>query len=222
MRSQSKQAIVVVTETAPNGAKTDFYTGLVEFIKDENALVAAMVPIPTPGPHCESWYGQPCQFLGNGCPRGAFLPALLDGQVQCEGQLTASEILKRMADEPDFIVTKEMAEWAFAGLVQLEGFLKRLRARIEKESRRIGPIALGDTKYGWFITTENEVDKAFALKEMLQELTVEEIAKVISIGKSNIDRKISKKAHGELRETLLGLAVSIKKTRPTFGPIKEG
>lgn len=222
-------------ETTPEGEKITHgpfgQNPLLVYLKDFVTKIEQMEPRATPGPHCESWYGEPCQFLGNECPAAEELPAviqtsLLDtaeppGPVDAE-TLCKSEFLKAIAQRREgFVLTKEQAAWAYSAFIQFQGFTKALEAAIKEWSRDNGTFRVGATDYGWFTVPENAVDRECALSEMLRSMTVEEIAGVISISKSSINTKISKRKYPELREFLLSMAVSEVDSKPKFGALKN-
>jgi hypothetical protein len=215
-----------LVEIDPSGRKTvhgPFPSNpLLIYVKDFIDKIEKMEAVPTPGPHCESWYGEPCQFLGNECPAAAELPAVVDDNLPADPDgLSPSGLLKAIADSENLPITKDQAGWAYSGAIQLEGFVKRLKKKIEAWSKANGTLTVGETEYGWFTTPETEVDKACALSEMLRTMTVEEIANVVSISKTSINTKIGKRKYPQLREFLLSMAVSEVDSKPKFGAIKN-
>ena len=178
---------------------------------------------PTPGPHCELWYGEPCQFLGVDCPLGAESLVVADAVLPVDPDgLSPSGLLRAIAESSSLPLTPEQASWAYSGGTQLLGFAKRLVKNLEKWSLENGPIKQGEHEYGWFTTEDNAVDEEFALGEMLRSaMSIEEIAAVVSIAKTNIDKKISKRKHGALRESLLSLAVTTEESKPKFGLLRK-
>ena len=204
---------------------------LLVYVESWNANIKAMEPIPKPGPHCESWYGEPCQFLGNECPLGSAMPEVIDNAVIIPASVNGenekksiSERLKEIVNAEDITalaIYPEEISIAYSGMVQFKAFTKALEKACEEWSRKYGPIQLGDSKYGWFTQAENEVDKEFVLGEMLRsDMTTEEIAKVASISKTSIDTKISKRRYGALRKSLLAIGVSEVGSKPKFGELK--
>lgn len=189
----------------------------------ENALekVRGLPVVPTPGPHCENMYGAPCQFLGKECPLAQQTAQVTEKAIEkATGQPSPTfEMLQGIIDGK--VTDKESVEKALAGQMQMQAWLKSLDAAIKAWSQANGLIQLGNDQYGWFSVPENDVDKAFALSEMLRsEMTVEEIAHVVSIAKTSLDNKISKRKYPLLREGLLKMAVSQVDSKPKFGLIK--
>lgn len=212
-----------VTEISPEGESRKL-TGVGEnplllSIKAQIAEIETMSAVPIPGPHCESWYGEPCQFLGNGCPLEQQTEGVVDDIVPLSDGSAVARLRNMLIEGAP--ITQTDASWALSGIMQLEGFTKRLRKTIEGWSKNHGPIPLGESKYGWVTTKQNDVDKVAALGFMLDAMTIEEIAAVISISKTNLDKKISKKTHAATREMCLAMAVTEVDSRPKFTAIQE-
>ena len=194
---------------------------LIAYLKSVVNEISAMPEEPNPGPHCESWYGTPCQFLANGCPAGADVPAVIDAEVTAGGpEVSSSEMLRSIADNPDFVLTSEIAAWALAGTMQLKGFTKRVEDAVKEFSKAHGPIMVGGTKYSWFTTQEAKVNKPFALREMINVMGFEEAAEAINLSRTTI-AAISKRKYPDLRELLLDFAVEETEGKPRFGAIKN-
>jgi hypothetical protein len=185
--------------------------------------IRALEVIPNPGPHCESWFGAPCQFFGKECPlTQENLPAAIEGAVDLvEGQ--KGETLAMLQGIIDGTVTdKALIEKAYAGHQQLAAWLKKLEKAIKGWSEKNGPIRIGESDYGWFTVPERVTDKVAALDEMLRsDMTIEEIAKVVSIAPTSIDKNISKRQHPMIREYLLKSVIDTVDSKPKFGPIKS-
>lgn len=221
------------TETTPEGEKIKHgpfgQNPLLVYVKDFIAKIEKMEETPTPGPHCESWYGEPCQFLGNECPAAEELPAVIEQQItvitpatEAGVEVSKSELLRAIAGRQEgLVLTAADMGWAYSAFIQFQGFAKALEAAIKEWSRANGVFPVGETPYGWFTTTETEVDKPCALSEMLRTMTVAEVANVVSISKTSINTKIGKRKYPELREFLLSMAVTEVEGKPKFGAIKN-
>ncbi len=192
---------------------------LLAFVKSAIETVKALPVVPTPGPHCDNWFGAPCQFQGNECPLANDTPLVVEHLLTGQPS-TSFAILQGIIDGT--ITDKEAVEKAFAGAQQLEAWLKSLVCAIKDWAKERGLLQIGNDQYGWYSVPENEVDKVFALTEMLRsEMTIEDIAKVVSIAKTSLDKKISKRQFPQIREALLKFAVSEVDSKPKFGPIQR-
>lgn len=216
-----------VMVTSPQGSNMPIHGngyGLLGMIQEMVGILSDMPCKATPGPHCESWYGSPCQFLGNKCPAGRSVPEVV-GEVVSIAEVVESlpgfsafKTLQAIADDPKFETTPELRSWALGGIMQLKGFLKRAEDRLKAIAKETGPIVVGDTPYGWFTSEENEVDKLQALDAMFRVMDIEDIAKTISISKTKLGQ-IAKRKYGTLGADLVKLTVSRKQGKPKFGPI---
>ena len=217
-------------EIHPNGHKTEHhfaYNPLMVYLEYEISKLEKMEEIPNPGPHCESWYGEPCQFLGNGCPAGKCIPEVVNAVVavdQGTEEAPTIVLLRAIADGDEATLktlTHDLAASSYAGAMQLEAFAKRLRKNIESWSFKNGALKIGDSRYGWFTTDQNEVDGVFVLGEMIRsKMPLAEIVKAVNISKTSL-QNLSKRHYGELRELLLSMAVTVKASKPKFGVIRD-
>ncbi len=193
---------------------------LMEYILDAIQVVKDTPPTPTPGDHCESWYGEPCQFLGTECPLAEKVPAVTVANIDNRAEVGKALALVLKGIPLDQI-DKTTAELATTGLLQMKGLLKMGEGRIAERSKALGPLSVGNAQYGWHQRTKMEVDdKVWALQTMLDTMPIEYVAKAVNIGKTSLG-KISKKKYGSLRKALLGLALSYVRERPVFGKLPK-
>jgi hypothetical protein len=196
---------------------------LLHYALDLITEVQAMDPIPRPGSHCSSWYGEPCQFIGKECPLSENVPALINETVDkapVPNEIAPGELLRGIVTG-EVPLTPELASWAFVGMTQFKGFVKQLKKALAEWSLIHGPITLGEQQFGWFTKEKRVVDKAFVLREMLDNgMTDEDIARVVSISKSGIKR-IGKRKYGSLQETLLEMGIEIREGDRTFGLLND-
>jgi hypothetical protein len=180
-------------------------------------------PVPNPGAHCLRWFGpKPCPFHGKDCPLAKDVPALIDAAVPIEmaaiGQAFMA-IYRGFRGE----IGPNVASLALQGVHQIEAAAKIVEEALKQWADEKGPIEMGEDRFGWYPVSDYEVNKPFALSALLlSEMTTAEIAKVVSISKTAIDKLISKRKYPDLRQSILDLAVSKSDgTKRRFGRIKD-
>jgi hypothetical protein len=173
--------------------------------------IEATEPTPTPGRHCENWYGQPCQFLGNICPLNS-LPVL-------DQPVTVQDIMLAISRGETPVVTSETAAQLMAGSIQLQGFLKRIDAYLAQYSHDNGDITLGDAVYGWRETEKIKIDNVAALTEFVRAgIPIETVAKAVNISPTSI-KKLPKQ-WDQIKNYILSFSVSSVERKTKFGPVK--
>ena len=204
---------VVVTgpkgETETHEADTD---PLWKRIIDRLAEIRATEPVPTPGAHCTNWYGQPCQFLGNGCPLGDQLPEILRDVPVVESPLDLDGLNHREKVWTAFVhllagddhITPEIASLALQGVQQLSGAVKAVDKVLRSWSSRNGPIAIGPSEWGYVTTLKPGIKsrKVTALKMIHGSGGWKAAAKAVNISPSSVKR-LGKREYGDLCDVIL-------------------
>lgn len=220
----------VLMETHPDGRMARHWFGnnnpLVVYLQSEIEKCRKLVPTPNPGPHCEDYYGEPCQFNGNDCPEAKNLPAIVEKAIEerTKEPATPFEMLRGFIDG-SVKFSKAEVQHAYSGVLQFKGFVKAVEKAVQEWSKANGPLQIGDGRYGWFTTPENEVDKEYVLGELFAllengEIDIAGIAKVVNVSKSSLE-KMSKRQYGDVRDQMLTFGVNEVASKPKFGAIKE-
>jgi hypothetical protein len=106
-------------------------------------------------------------------------------------------------------ITPEIASNALMGVHQIEAAAKIVEAALKNYADTNGPITIGNDQYGWKEIRDYEVNKEFALEAMFAVMPIEDIAKVVNLSKTAIDKKISRRRYGPLRQSLLDLGMTL-------------
>lgn len=218
--------MIEVIETGPDRTKLAHRFGeepFLAYVKHAIAKLQRTPEDPTPGPHCQSWHGEPCQFVGTDCPAGKAVGEIAEETLGLptkvgadETTLTAFALLSEIANNKEFELTPELTSWALTGSLQMDGFLKKVMKRLKAEIRKTGPVPVGNVKYGWFTKKKSIVDKVFALKTMLRaKVPTEDIASAISLSRTSINDM--PKRLGSVRSILQRLAIREVDGNPEFG-----
>jgi hypothetical protein len=186
---------------------------------DEEILNAVVVP--NPGKHCENWYGSPCFCLGRECPLAKDTPMIaaeMDKQLEAAPDIKTL-LLKLLNMNHPSILQKWEVETGFSGVIQLEGFVKKIKNNIKVWSKRYGPIRLGDTNYGWDECVTSVIDSEKALTAMvLGDMDIKDIARTINISESSLSK--APKGYAGIIDRILQESLATKKT-VRFGPLPE-
>jgi hypothetical protein len=179
--------------------------------------IHAADPIPMPGNHCTRWYGNPCQFLGQGCP-------LTDNKLITNVTNKLDDPKKYAKALRNILQGKELnATTAGDGLYavqQIKQMISAAESNIEKWSLENGTIKIGDSSYGWKEKEVNKVDVPFVIETLIEhEVPIEDWAKIINISKTSIG-KLPKRQYQEVREILDVFAISTVKGRKHFTELK--
>ena len=171
---------------------------LVRYLQKELKRIRKLDPIPTPGPHCESWFGEPCQFLGGACPIAKFVPEVKNWQdipkaigdkilALPEAQRPGAAYIALQRDLP-IEMSRAIAGLAYEGLLQLKGANRKVNDKIKRWLKESGEdFEAGGETYG--LVVSRKVDKVTALQMLLsQDLPVEDLAKAIEISVSSLSR----------------------------------
>ena len=176
-------------------------------------------PTPNPGKNCENWYGDVCFCLGKECPLAANTPAIAaEMDIKLENIDTKALLQKLISENPS-----EFKQWevntGLSGVMQLEGFVKKIRDNLKAWSKANGSIFVGDSEYAWAETETPVINAEKALTTMvLGGMDVKDIARSISINKTALSR--APKAYAELIDNILQESFVTKKAI-RFGPIEN-
>lgn len=177
------------------------------------------VESPNPGKHCEKWYGSPCFFLGKECPLAANMPIVaadLDERLKEPHTQTLLIKLLNMKD-PSTLQQWEVNK-GFGGVMQLDGFVKKIKDSIKAWSKVYGPIRVGDSDYGWAESFAPVIDNEKALTAMVMgDMDVKDIARAISITQSSLSK--APRGYADIIDKILHEAPAMKKSN-RFGPLE--
>jgi len=222
---------VTDTETgAVDSLWTDDGDPVWNYVDERLFEIEEMECVPTPGPHCESLYGRPCMFLGNGCPACPKLPAVIN-----EGPSLANSPAAIMAlpaeDRPgaafmalltgtvgvdDF--TPEIAAAAYAGAQQVSGASRRVTNAVRQWAADTdAQFALAGATYG--MRPKRTVDAVAAIEIMLAERwPAVDMARACNVSVTSIKRL--PKQYADVKKLLMDLCVD--ETGGTeFGVLKD-
>jgi hypothetical protein len=171
--------------------------------------MVASEPIPIPGAHCLNWFGRPCAFHGTECPLAKDVPALIDNTIPDTMQTVGKAFMDIYRGLELSEITPEIASNALMGVHQIEAAAKIVEAALKNYADTNGPITIGNDQYGWKEIRDYEVNKEFALEAMFAVMPIEDIAKVVNLSKTAIDKKISRRRYGPLRQSLLDLGMTL-------------
>ena len=176
-------------------------------------------PKPRPGSHCRNWFGGgPCQFLGNICPISDQLPDIIPQKEIAIPQRDAFLHFFRSKEQEFLHADAATAANALDAVYQLEAGIKDVEKKIKEWANVNGDITLNDELYGWEEKLEPVIDKEVALKSLFDAgLSWQEIAKVVSVSKSSIDKL--PKVYQNIKDKILGKFSSQSKRK--FGLIRS-
>lgn len=183
---------------------------------------------PTPGEHCQSLYGEPCQFLSTTCPLND-LPAIVEAapppatvqaimDLPAERRVGAAFLLVLSDDLPDEAITPELKSLAWQGIAQLRNGATRVMKRIKDATPEGDYILVGEDRYGWKPKAIVDVETALELM-MSNGMDAADLAKRVSLSRSEIE-KISVRQFPGLAELILDACVDESGAKE-FGLIKE-
>ena len=167
-------------------------------------------PIPTPGPHCESMFGEPCQFLGTGCPLEPDARQTFNAPMPVpEQELIAANIMRLPEDKrpgaafmlikdgyPIDLLSPNLVSYAYQGVMQLRQGARNVADAIRSWSKTGRTFSVGKTEYGW--RPQRITDVELAIRLLLEnKVPSEDLAKVLSASKSGLE-KLSKRKYGQL------------------------
>lgn len=237
---KSKQTVII---TSPKGESETVNTRglnpLLKYVRDRAQDIIKSKPTPNPGRHCQNWFGAPCPFLGSLCALSQDVPAIIK-EPETLPDITTQELLAMPIDRavgaafmildrglPPEQITPEIASLALQGLQQVQARAGAVEKKIKGWCEDTGKtIPVGEAEYGWFDKVKDGVapeDATAAVEIMLaNDFTAEEIAKACGPTKTSLN-KISKRAHGDVKQQILDLCVTPIKSSRKFGLIeKEG
>jgi hypothetical protein len=162
--------------------KTDLSLAL-ERITEIASLVTEAEPDPTPGPHCDSWYGAPCVFRDNGCPLKS--SAILAPEEVVAGR----ELLLSFMSTPQR-AEENVAAMATNGLLAMSTFQAALRKACKAWVDARGPVQLPDgRKWGQVVHNKSVLDAEIVLRALLDaQVPVADIARAVNISTSSMIR----------------------------------
>jgi hypothetical protein len=204
-----------VRADGPNGYRRDLVStnnqdplqAKVESYIDEMRLTP---PIPTPGPHCESMFGEPCQFLGAGCPlepdpRESFNAPMSTG----EQELIAANIMRLPEEKRPgaaFMLLRDgfpveqlppnVISYAYQGVMQLRQGASNVAERIRSWCYPDRSFSVGKADYGMRAKRITDVEQALKLLAA-NDVSIEDLAKILSTSASGL-KKLSKRKYGSL------------------------
>lgn len=178
------------------------------------------VEAPNPGGHCAKWYGNPCAWLGTKCPLAKDAPMIAeDLDKQLEPPDTKTLLLKLLNQKHPEDLQKWEVSRGFSGVLQLEGFVRKIKNNIKAWSKSNGPVQLGETNYGWAETQTPEIDAEKALTTMvLADMDIKDIAKAVSVNATSLSK--APKEYASIIDQILHDTPKTK-TSLRFGPLTE-
>ncbi|MEJ2745289.1 MAG: hypothetical protein P8123_06340 [bacterium] len=165
---------------------------------------------PTPGPHCEMMWGEPCQLLGNGCPISPDLAETFNAPMpEPEQELIAANIMRLPEEKrpgaaflllhhgyPVEQLPANVISYAYAGLMQVRGGASRVAADIRAWANAGRTFSVGKATYGMRPARVTDVEQALKLLAE-NDVPTEDLAKVVSLSKSSLE-KLPKRKYGQL------------------------
>jgi hypothetical protein len=167
--------------------------------------------VPTPGPHCENWYGSPCYFLDS-CPITHHLPASVSPEISALGG-----DVRRLLSSPEIAsLDMSIVRNAYTAALQLKAMIDSIEGKVKEWCEANGDLTIGAKVYGWRESGQTEVDKLFVLRSLLSEgVPVEDIARAVNISASSLAKLPAR--HKDLRKMLLSMATWRTGTKKVFG-----
>jgi len=215
--------------TSPDGETTKLVgrgeDPLFGYLRKRRQAILDMEPIPTPGPHCEHWYGEPCQFAGSDCPLATYMPVIQSWSqspavraAEIENlppERAVGTVAMALLKDVELRPTPLLGSYALQGVEQLRGAADKISRTLRSWCHRGLTFQHGNEEYG--IYTTDQVDQLAALQALLANCELEDVARVVSIYPNKL-RKLSKRKYGDLGEEIFE-ATSIPGTRKQFGKI---
>ena len=200
----------IFTVTHPDGATEE--VDLEQFTLDTINTLKDTDPIPSVGPQCKNWFGDPCPFYQNLCPATSLEVSTVNAVIQSNSNLEAEAARALLNASDPLKLPMETVSAALTGINKLKEGCRTVEKIIKNWSETHGDVITHDGVFRWQDIDSPEIDNSTALLHMfLNHVPIEDVARAVNISQTSLKKLPGK--YTELADEIISTASTIRKTR---------